>query len=271
SIGNHFFDDIIEGMEAAANSIEDLGITLCVKKAKGYSVEKQLELIDELAAQGVHALALTPINDKRISERLNALAVKMPIVVFNSDIEGVAKLAFVGSDYYKSGRVAGELLGKIAQGPCSVGIVTGSIKMSGHNDRIRGFADVAKHDYPFITVADIEENNDDEQTSYEVTKKMLASAPGLSALYFTAGGVEGGIRAVNELGSDRRLRIITFDATPAIRENLENGTIAFTICQQPYRQGYLPVQILADYLVSGAKPATEYTYMDIEIKLRNNI
>jgi LacI family transcriptional regulator len=258
-------------MEAAASSIEDFGIMLCIKKAKGYSVEKQLELLDELADQGVNALAITPINDRLIAEKLNTHAAKIPVVVFNSDIEAVKKLAFIGSDYYKSGRVAGELLGKITQGSCNVGIITGSVKMSGHNDRIRGFSDVVKQDCPLIAVTDIEENNDDEQTSYEVTKKMLTSVHGLSALYFTAGGVEGGLRAVHELGLDGVLNIITFDATPVIKRNLENGIISFTICQQPYRQGYLPVRMLADYLVSGIKPVSEYDYMDIEIKLKNNI
>ena len=271
SIGNHFFDDVIEGMEAAASSIEDFGINLLIKKTKGYSVEDQLEQLDELRAQGVNALAITPINDSRISEKLNAMFLEIPIVAFNSDIENVKKLAFVGSDHYKSGRVAGELLGKIVQEPCKVGIITGSIKMSGHNSRICGFTDVLKEDYPFITVTDIEENNDDEQTSYEVTKKMLTAIKGISALYFAAGGVEGGINAINELGLNRKLKIITFDATPTVKLNLENGNIDFTICQQPYNQGYLPVKILADYLVSGIKPDKEYNYMDIEIKIKGNI
>jgi LacI family transcriptional regulator len=271
SIGNHFFDEILEGMEAAAESIEDFGILLAIKKIKGYSVEKQLAALEELCAQGINALALTPINDKRIAAKLNEIAGELPVVVFNSDIEGVNKLAFIGSDYYKSGEVAGELMGKIAPPDCKVGIITGSAHMKGHNDRIRGFSDYIEEYFPSITVADIEANNDDEQTSYRVTKRMLQKVPGIAALYFTAGGVEGGLRAAHELGFDKALKIITFDATPAIRKNLESGIISFTLCQQPYRQGYLPVRMLADYLVSGVKPERQNDYMDIEIKVKNNI
>jgi LacI family transcriptional regulator len=271
SVGNHFFDDVLVGIEAAKTDISDYGITVIIKKVKGYNANEQLNLIDDLIADGVNAIALTPINDSVIAQKLKSIVQSIPIVAFNNDIEQAQRLAFVGCDYFKSGKTAGELMGKITERPCHVGIITGSLKMLGHNKRIEGFSQIIKNEYSAIQIADIVENNDDEQTSYEVTKQLLITHKDITALYFTAGGVEGGIKAVCELNLSHKLKIITFDATPVVISNIEKSIIDFTICQQPYMQGYTSVKVLSDYLVSGITPANENIYLDIEIKLKSNL
>lgn len=271
SIGNHFFDDVLLGIEAAKSDIFDYGITVITKKLKGYNAQEQLSSIEALIAEGVHALAITPINDDIISQKLNLISQEIPVVTFNNDIEQTDRFAFVGCDYYKSGKTAGELMTKITQRPCKVGIITGSIKILGHNKRIEGFNEIIKNDNISIQIADIIENNDDEQTSYEVTKQLLLNNNDITALYFTAGGVEGGIRAVCEQNMAQKLKIITFDATPVVISNIEKGIIDFTICQQPYLQGYTTVKVLSDYLVSGISPIKKNIYLDIEIKLKSNL
>jgi LacI family transcriptional regulator len=143
--------------------------------------------------------------------------------------------------------------------------------MLGHNRRIEGFSEIIKSEYCDIQIAGIVENNDDEQISYEVTKKLLLSHKEITALYFTAGGVEGGIKAVCELNLSHKLKIITFDATPVVINNIQKGIIDFTICQHPFLQGYTSVKVLSDYLVSGIAPENENIYLDIEIKLKSNL
>ena len=46
-----------------------------------------------------------------------------------------------------------------------------------------------------------------------------------------------------------------FDITPEIIEAIDAGTINFTIDQQQYLQGYLPVVVLAQYKQYGVLPA----------------
>jgi LacI family transcriptional regulator len=271
SVGNYFYDDVIDGIQMAQTDISDYGITVIMKKAKGYNVETQLRYIDELIKEGANAIAITPINDVAIAQKLNSIATNIPIVTLNNDIEDINRLAFIGTDYLKSGKTAGELLGKITDKPCDVGIITGSVKILGHNKRIQGFTDAISSDFKHIAVADIVENNDDEDTSYVVTKELLLKNSDIAALYFTAGGVMGGINAACELGLAHKLKIITFDATPVVKKNIANGVIDFTICQQPFKQGYTSIKVLSDYLVSGTIPEKENIFTDIEIKLKNNI
>ena len=99
---------------------------------------------------------------------------------------------------------------------------------------------------------------------------MLRDHPDLNALYFAAGGVYGGCRAI--LASGRRdLTVISCDKVPTTREMLLNGVIDATICQQPSIQGSLPLELLFTYLATGQKPAHEYNYTTVDIRIRENV
>ena len=54
-------------------------------------------------------------------------------------------------------------------------------------------------------------------------------------------------------------------------EMMEKGIISATICQQPFKQGYLPVELLSRYLLEGIAPKEEYNYVDIDIRIRENL
>ena len=52
------------------------------------NVEPQLDIIDELVSQGINGLALTPVNNPRISEKLLSLHnMGIPVVAVNSEID----------------------------------------------------------------------------------------------------------------------------------------------------------------------------------------
>lgn len=269
SAGNDFFDEVKQGIFKAQKEIESFGVKLAVRVMKGFRVETQLEHIHDLFEQGIHALALTPIDDRRIIDRLNQLiGQKIPVVTFNADVEGVQKLAFIGCNYRKSGEIAGALMGMFHPQGAKVGIVTGSVKMLGHNQRIHGFNQVVKAQYPNIKVLDIVEDNDDNLQAFQEVQAMLRRFPEINALYFTAAGVRGALEAVQVMGLARKLNIITFDETPFIVEKLKEGTISATIGQQPFTQGYRAIRVLFEYLVQGRLPESAQIYTENEIKIK---
>ena len=158
----------------------------------------------------------------------------------------------------------------IGKPPVRTGIITGSSRVLCHSDRIAGFQDRIRSHYPDIRILDTRENSDDEFESYANTLAMLRDHPDLNALYFAAGGVYGGCRAI--LASGRRdLTVISCDKVPTTREMLLNGVIGATICQQPSIQGSLPLELLFTYLATGQKPAHEYNYTTVDIRIRENV
>ena len=113
---------------------------------------------------------------------------------------------------------------------------------------------------------DVVENGDDDYKSYEVVSDLLDRHPDLSALYFTAAGVYGGCRAVLNASLQRPLKIITFDAVLSTCEMIRNGVISATICQ-----GARSLSLLVDYLLTGKLPENRCIYMDLSIKIAENL
>ncbi|WMJ23936.1 LacI family DNA-binding transcriptional regulator [Paludicola sp. MB14-C6] len=270
--GNPFFDKVLLGIAKAQEEIAGFHIKVKKVELTGYNIEKQLYAINQLVDLQISGLVITPINDSTIAEKLNEVNNKgIPVVTLNADITGIEKLGFVGCNYEKSGQTAGELLGQITQGNATVGILTGSNKMLGHTMRVDGFQQVIEQSYPNITVARILETFDDDQIAYEQTKKLLLENQSINALYYCAGGIDGGIKAVLELGYAHKLKIITVDDTDNIKQYLYQGIVNATVCQQPFKQGYDAIKLVFNKLIYNQLPEKKHLYTQNEIKVKFNL
>ena len=268
---NPFFEKIRIGIQRGMAEIRSYGITVEMFELTGFSVEEQLHKIDELMKEPPNALVITPINDPRVIAKLNQIAQQdIAVVTLNMDVTGLSKLCFIGCNYIRSGQTAAEILGQITAGEISVGILTGSASILGHQQRVDGFSGVCAQDYPRIHVKAVAETEDDNEIGYRVTKKMLCTYQ-LDALYFCAGGIDGGIRAVKECGLEKKIKIITVDDTDNIKEYIQSGIVNATICQQPIKQGHDAVTITTDWLLHGKRPARKHLYTQNEIKTRYNL
>lgn len=265
-----FYDDVLEGVRSKAAELEGYNCTVVIRQTE-YCLQQQLDAIEELLAEGINGLAISPYNDSSIRDKINELCGQgIPVVTLNTDIENSNRLAYVGSNYYRSGQTAGGLMHLMTRGDVRVGIISGSRNVLCHTERIAGFCHIISA-YSNIRIVDTVTNNDDEVESYERTTGLLARHPEINALYFSAGGVYGGCRAVIAAGRDADMTIITNDMVATTRDLMEKGLIAATICQQPFLQGYNPLSILFTYLTTGELPPAENNYVDVEIRIRENL
>jgi LacI family transcriptional regulator len=229
--------------------------------------------MDELCEDGIQALVLAPVNEKAVANKINEIISKgIPVVTANTDIENTRRLCYVGSDYEKSGEIVAGLIGLIADGRAvQTVILTGSIHVLGHNQRIIGCNRVIRKSFPNITILDIFETLDDTETAYRVTMNVLQKYKNLDAIYMTAGGVGGTCRALSDAGVAGRIKVFTHDCTAESKPFLENGTIFATISQDPFQQGYQPVKILFDYFLDKQLPESELNYTGAHIMIRESL
>ncbi|MDD2534349.1 MAG: LacI family DNA-binding transcriptional regulator [Eubacteriales bacterium] len=272
SIGNDFFLEVVRGLNAAAQEYEDFGLTLSIQTMKGFDVDTQIAQIRDLLAQNINGLAFVPINHPAISALLDEIAARgIPVVTFNTDIAAGKRLCYVGTDYWHSGATAAGVLRLLAKNdPLKVLILTGSVQVLGHNQRITGFNQIIRQNCPAISIVDVLETLDDEDRSYTITAQALAIHPDLGAIYLTAGGVAGAGRAIAECQLQGKIIVISNDLTQTERDYLEQGVITATVDQQPYEQGYKPIQYLFDYLLDGRLPP-EQTITHSEILIREHL
>lgn len=271
SEGNEFFDDVMKGIEDAEKEIKQYGINVIVRTMKGYDAKVQYKLMEEMEKY-INFLILNPINNPLIVEKINQLDKDgIKVITLNTDVENSNRICHVGNDYKKSGMVACGMMGLITGGKAKVGIISGSNKILGHNQRIEGFIKVAREKYPNIEICATIETNDDDIQGFEETKKLLMSNKNITALYIVAAGAYGVCRSVISMGLETKITIISFDNTPSILEMMDRGLIKATICQEPYTQGYKAVNLAFRYLVSGEEFEQEKYIVKNEIKIYENL
>lgn len=265
-----FYDDILSGVRTRAEELSDYNCSVIIRQTD-YNLEQQLNAIDELLDEGINGLALSPYNDPAVREKINRLYdMGVPVVTLNTDIENSRRIAYIGSHFYRSGETAGGLMHLMTHGLVHVGIISGSRNILCHTERIAGFSHAISA-YGNIRIVDTVNNNDDEKESYRLTTALLGSHPEINALYFTAGGVYGGCRAIMDSSRYDNITVITYDMVNTTREYIEKGLISATICQQPFLQGSKPLTILFTYLTTGELPAVENDYVDIDIRIKENL
>lgn len=271
SAENVFFVDVARGVRRAERDLEDLGVAVRYCEVSKFSAAEQVACINEMLRNGVDALAVNPIYAPVVKEKLaEAIGRGVPVITFNSDIEGIDRLAYIGCDYRKSGRIAAGLLAMASGGKAGVAIVTGSAKILGQCLRVKGARDELRRRRD-MRIVEVVEMFDDDITSYSRVKELLAKNGGVDAFFFAAVGKEGGIRAIAEARRGRMPLIVTVDLDPFTCECIRNGTVMATICQQPFQQGYEAVRQLADYLMHGDRPARQMQYTQPEIVIRQSL
>lgn len=252
SIGNPFFNRVKEGIEDSLKKWEDYGLEIYYKEIRGYNEQEQIEAIDDVVAHGANVLALTPINTEAIINKLNSLTI--PIVTFNNDLRLDKKFAYVGCDYVEGGKLCGDLANLMLNDGDDVAVVTGSLKILGHRQRVENFSEVLENKHCSITI--IENNDDDEESYVKVRELLQTKSPPL--IYFAAGGSQGGLKAIEESG--KKMKILTVDETPAVIEGIKKGLISATIAQQPYEQGRMTVNIIAQFLYFKKLPLHKHNF-----------
>jgi LacI family transcriptional regulator len=258
NIGNEFFDYVLDGLVFEANKHSN--INLIIRKYKGYDEEKQIEAIENILNENIHALIINPFNTKRIIDKLNQI--KIPIVTMNNDID-INKLAFVGCNYFNSGQLSGDIANIALPNGGNVAIIVGSYKIRGHVERIEGFKKVFNNQGFKV---DTFENQDDDEQSYLLTKQIIENNE-TDLIYYAAAGISGGLKALDEMES--KIKVITVDETKAVRKALAEGRILATITQQPYKQGSRSIQIVRDYLVYNSSPVEKQNITGNKVQLMN--
>lgn len=267
---NPFFQEVLKGIYEKADELSGYNCQVFVRQVS-FDEKCQREAMEDLLNEGIHGLVLSPYNAPAIAQEIDRLSdMGIPVITTNTDIAS-KRIAYVGSNYFLSGQTAAGLLGRMTFGEVSVGIVTGSPHILCHTERIAGFVETIGRDYPAVQIVDTVENHDDDVESYEKVRELLSRYPQINALFFAAAGVYGGCKAVLSLGLSGKIKIFTYDNVKTTKEFVKNGVITATICQQPFIQGYRPLDLLSKYLLEGIAPEKEFHYVDIDIRIKENI
>ena len=277
-VGNLFFDAVIKGYTDAQQELEDYGVSLKIQNIKGFEPEQHISAIQTLIDEGCGALCLSTLDVPEVCTVINEIIEKnIPVIAVNTDIPNTKRICYIGSNYYKGGKTAAQLLSKLLDNtkqPLRIAVFTGSLNIKGHNERISGFIDGLKTYQVSHSVINIIEGFDNDEYVFLPALALFDAHPEINCIYIAASCVAGVCTALRQADMKlniKQIRIIVFDDLPETKQLIKEGLIDFTICQSPYRQGYQAVHTLFNYILDQNDRPEEQILMNTIIKIAENI
>lgn len=276
SVQNAFVQALLEVCRREAQQLSVFSTDVIFRLSRSLDPVEQVRMVDDLVeSHKIDGLAIMPLNNYLVENRLNDLAEKrkLPIITFNTDLPDSRRLCYVGQDSAAAGRTAAALMRLATGGRGLVSPIVGpSENHSAYTNRLRGFqtelcSQPSDIQYLVTRVA----NDDDDECTYHATLQLLRTHPDIAGIYAITSGYEGACRALIETGLAGKVHLILHDEIPSNLQYVRDGVIDFVLGQDAEVQGTLPMQLLSDLIHMHRSPEKELYHTDIRILFRYNI
>jgi simple sugar transport system substrate-binding protein len=233
-----FWSVLKNGADAAA---ADLGVTLVWKPGVNDALVMVAD-IEAAIAEGSDGIAASlPSPDALIAPLQEAVGAGIPVITLNSganDYQAIGALTHVGQSEDVAGNGAGERFNDA--GSTKVLCAFQEQGNVGLSERCEGLAET----FGGETVIEFMGLDADTTEQQNTINAFLAADPDIDGVLGVGPVIAmSALRAAQDLGRDD-ITVGGFDLTPELIGEIEAGNIAFTVDQQQYLQGYMPVLLL---------------------------
>ena len=214
-------------------------------------IPAQLQIVDAMINQRVDAICVAPIDKTAmVSVIERAAREKIPVVIFDSPVDTQQFVAQVATDNYQAGVMAAERMGKILNGKGQVAEVAVQPGAASTMARERGFEDSIQKDFPAIHIADKRYGWADRAKSLNVAENMLTAHSDLDGMFASnESSAVGAAQAVK--GRNAKVKLVGFDWSPGLLDDLKSGLIDSLVVQDPFRMGHDSVMAAVQKLKGG--------------------
>jgi ribose transport system substrate-binding protein len=256
-LDNEYWRVVEKGAMAAA---KDYGVMLEYVGPKQANIDDHLKTIEMSAASKVDGIMTQGLSDNQFTPLINqVIASGIPVITVDTDTANSKRIAYIGTDNYYSGFMAGEALIADTKGKANVAIITGSFYANHQQQRVKGFQDAVKNDKG-IHIIDVVESEISRVRAAEKAYQILQDHPEVNAFYGTSALDGIGIaQVVEKYKKQGQVYIIGFDTLPETLDYIRNGTIKATVVQEPFQMGYEAVKMMIDIINGKSVPPIVHT------------
>ncbi len=216
---------------------------------------RQIQIVDSMINRRVDGLAVAATERRALVAPIDrAMKQGIPVTVFDSGIEGENYMSYVATDNYEGGKSAGRALAKLIGGKGKVGLILHAPGSASTMDRERGFQDVLAAEFPNITIAASQYGLADRSKARAAAENILTAHPDLAGFFGSSEpSTTGASLAVKARNLAGKVKVVAFDASDNLVEDMRAGAIQAMVVQDPFQMGYDAVRTLVDKL-NGKTP-----------------
>ncbi len=217
---------------------------------------RQIQIVDSMINRRVDGIAVAASESKILIPTIDrAIRQGIPVTVFDSGIEGGNYLSFVATNNFEGGQMAARTLGRLLGGQGQVAMLMHAPGSASTMDRERGFDDVMAREFPQMNVVARQYGMSDRAKARAAAENMLTAHPELQAIFGSSEPSSvGASLAVKARELAGKVKVVAFDSSDGLVQDLKGGVIQAIVVQDPYKIGFEAVRTLVDNL-NGKPPA----------------
>lgn len=268
----YFSPEVRKGIERAVREFGDDGLTILVSE---FDVEKpwqQTQEVDRMLEQGVRSFVLAFSDIQIINNILEKLHKQNCLVVLLSrDCGKNYENYYVGVDYYRSGRLAAELLGKMlpAKGKIFIPVTAEYRDNQDIQMRLKGFSEKLM-EYPGCEVLPVKYDLTEGEAVYREVLACINREPELTGIFDLTYRLDMTAKALKDCGRSD-IKLVGFDLFQEIEGYIAESAIDAVVYQDLSKQAYLGIKILFDEMCYGIFYGKRKLYSKLEIITSENL
>ena len=234
-----------KGTEKAAKEIP--GIEVEFRIPAGGTAAEQQSIIDDLLANGVKGIAISPVDPKNQTGMLDRVASQAVVVTQDSDAPDSNRMCYIGTDNVAAGRQAGQLLKEALPQGGKIMVFVGVLDAANAQQRFQGLKEAIAGSN--ITIIDVRTDNTDRVRAKSNASDTIVNNPdiaGMVGLWSYNGPAI--LSAVREAQKVDKIKIVAFDEEDETLNGVKDGAIYATVVQQPFEFGYQSMALMAKVL-----------------------
>ena len=217
---------------------------------------RQIQIVESMINRQVDGIVISPSESTAlvgVVERAHEMGI--PVTIFDSGIDTENYVCFVATDNVGAGHLAAKTLSDLLGGEGKLAMVKHVPGSASTGNREIGFHAALKETYTKLEIVNEQYCMSDRTRALTVTEDMITAHPELEAIFCSSeAATVGASQAVKARDMAGKIKIVGFDASPTLQQNLRDGIIDALIVQDPYNMGYKGVETVVQKLRGETPP-----------------
>jgi len=234
--------------QGAEDAAKEEGVKLvAVGPAFLGDLSSQLEVFENLVAQGAKAIGIAPVDSAGIAPAVNdAMKAGIPVIAIDTGVSGAEVTSFVATDNLAVAKVQGAEAAKLVNDGDTIIYVTGSQAQSTGQERKNGFMEGFTAARPNSKVLEVPTEWNSEEAQAGVEAVLNANKDVKMIVNAWDGGTMGSKAALENLGYKAGdVKLVGFDGAGDAIVAMDAGWVHADTAQMLYQMGYQGIKAAA--------------------------
>ncbi len=206
---------------------------------------RQIEIVDSMINARFDGIVLAPTEATSLVNVVERAAREgIPVTIFDSGINTDQYVSYVSTNNYAAGQLAAHKLAEICGGAGKVAVVKNVPGSTSTVEREKGFEDTL-NEFADLEIVAEQFCMSDRAKALAVAENMLTANPGLSAMFASnEPATIGAATALRSRGLGGKVKMVGFDFSDSLEQDLKAGVIEALVVQDPFQIGYQAVNTI---------------------------